>query len=149
VLVLPLGLYAQVDSTGTDSLVIDYVETPLDSVTITTADTLSGGEKEKPLVKLRPWQVHGPMGARVTATDSTLRWQTWPDWTDKLNRDPGVISYRLGTNLRTNAVQRFAHEPRHQQLYWGNIPLNDPVSGMVKWWLIPQNKISHMYAKDL
>jgi hypothetical protein len=96
-----------------------------------------------------PWEFHAPLGAELTATDSTLRWQSWPDWTYKLNRDPGIISYRLGTGARSSAVQREAHEPRHQQLYWEGISLNDPVSGTVKWAYIPQQKIAEMYSQDL
>ncbi|PAU95609.1 hypothetical protein CK503_00655 [Aliifodinibius salipaludis] len=107
------------------------------------------GEKKKELFKVNPWEFHAPLGAERTATDSTLRWQYWSDWTYKLNREPGVISYRLGTNIRSNAVQRNAHEPRHQQLYWEDISLNDPVSGIVNWELIPQNKIADFYTDDL
>lgn len=142
---LPLTATAQVDSTIVDTSAIKIVKLSADS---SAADSISP-DKEKPLFKVDPWNFHAPMGAKVTATDSTLRWQTWPDWTYKLNRDPGVISYRMGTNLRSNAVQRYAHEPRHQQLYWEGISLNDPVSGMLNWSLIPQHKISKMYGEDL
>src|SRR5699024_1911032 len=150
-LVLPLSLFGQADSTSADTLVIEYEPTPLDSVVIKLSDDAESDaeEKEKPLVKIQPWEFHGPLGARTTATDSSLRWQIWPDWTHKLSREPGVISYRLGTNLRSNVVQRFAHEPRHQQLYWGDISLNDPVSGIARWWLVPQHKIDQMYSHDL
>jgi len=148
---LPLALLAQVDSMRTDSLVINYIKTPLDSAVVTDlqADTDREEDQEKPLVKIKPWRFHAPQGSQVVATDSTLRWQIWPSWADKLNRDPGIISYRLGTNLRSNAVQRFAHEPRYQQLYWDIIPLNDPVSGMVNWTLIPKRKVRRMYGRDL
>ena len=142
---LPLSAAAQVDSTVVDTSAIKMVEIPAEN---STSDSVSQ-EEEKPLFKVEPWEFHAPVGANITATDSTLRWQTWPDWTYKLNRDPGVISYRMGTSLRSNAVQRYAHEPRHQQLYWEGISLNDPVSGMVNWSLIPQHKVSKMYGEDL
>lgn len=106
-------------------------------------------DDKKELFKVNPWEFHAPLGAKRTATDSTLRWQYWSDWTYRLNREPGVISYRLGTNIRSNAVQRYAHEPRHQELYWEDISLNDPVSGNVNWELIPQNKIADFYTDDL
>lgn len=144
-LLLPLTAAAQVDSVIVDSSAIRMVDITVDS---TAGDSVSP-EKEKPLFKVDPWDFHAPIGAEVTATDSTLRWQTWPDWTYKLNRDPGVISYRMGTNLRSNAVQRYAHEPRHQQLYWEGISLNDPVSGLLNWSLIPQHKVATMYGEDL
>lgn len=144
------GAWAQVDSTSIDSVTIDttvfrQVEIPEESA---SSDTL-GSEAPKPLIKIVPWQFHSPLGAELAATDSTLRWQIWPDWTYKLNREAGVVSYRMGTALRSNAVQRYAHEPRHQQLYWEGISLNDPVSGMLNWSLIPMHKISRVYNEDL
>lgn len=143
--------WAQVDHTSIDSVTVDT--TLLKKVTVTeegvsSSDTLST-DTPKPLVKVIPWAFHAPLGAEVTATDSTLRWQIWPDWTYRLNRQPGVVSYRMGTSIRSNAVQRYAHEPRHQQLYWEGISLNDPVSGMLNWSLIPQHKISTFYGEDL
>ncbi|SHF50365.1 Putative porin [Fodinibius roseus] len=143
------GAWAQVDHTSIDSVTVDT--TILKPVTFTeasgAADTLSQ-EDQKPLIKVVPWEFHAPLGAEVTATDSTLRWKIWPDWTYKLNRKPGVVSYRMGTSIRSNAVQRYAHEPRHQELYWEGIPLNDPVSGMLNWSLIPQHKISDFYGEE-
>ena len=142
-----IGL-SQVDSTATDSVVVDStlfrpVELPPEE------PTEQEGEQEKPLFTVTPWEFHPPLNAELTATDSTLRWQNWPDWTYKLNREPGIISYRLGTAVRSNAVLRDAHEPRHQQLYWEGISLNDPVSGLVDWSLIPQHKISEFYSREL
>jgi hypothetical protein len=130
------------DSAIVDSLFLNPLEIPQPDTTDTT-------QAEKKLFKVQPWEFHAPLGAKLTETDSTLRWQNWPDWTYKLNRDPGIITYRLGTNIRSNAVQRHAHEPRHQQLYWEGISLNDPVSGSVNWALIPQHKISQFYNEDL
>lgn len=160
---------AVLDSTATDTLFLFHPEFPAPTTTDTipadtaVTDTLflfppdlsiaahpseMDSEEEKPLLKITPWEFRSPVGSQKTATDSTLRWQNWPDWTYKLNRDPGVISYRLGTNIRTNAVQRHAHEPRHQQLYWEDILLNDPVSGIVNWSLIPIRKIRAFYDQD-
>lgn len=147
-LVLPLQSVAQVETVGVDSITIDTTiqvdSTALDTVTLSQISA----EEEEPLEQIVPWQFHAPLGADVTASDSTLRWQIWPDWTHKLNREPGVITYRMGTNLRSNAVQRFAHEPRHQKLYWEGIPLNDPISGNLNWALIPQHKIDKVYSED-
>lgn len=142
--------FAQVNSMRIDTVVID--STLLQSVEIPPAASSpqqAEGEEQETLFKVSPWKFHAPMGSALSETDSTLRWQNWPDWTYKLNREPGVISYRLGTGIRSNAVQRNAHEPRHQQLYWEGISLNDPVSGMIDWKLIPQHKVSEFYTKDL
>jgi hypothetical protein len=145
----PLGSLAQVDSTNIDSVRIDTtVFTDTTAVPSINYDAPEQ-ETEKPLFTVIPWEFHGPLNARVTASDSTLRWQVWPDWTYKLNREPGVVSYRMGTSLRSNAVQRYAHEPRHQQLYWEGINLNDPVSGNLNWSLIPQHKVDKVYGQDL
>lgn len=149
-LVIPLRSIAQVDSTTIDSVAIDTtIIRQADTTAVpSSADSLLQ-EAPEPLIEIVPWEFHAPQGAEVTATDSTLRWQIWPDWTYKLNREPGVISYRMGTSLRSNAVQRYAHEPRHQQLYWEGITLNDPVSGMLNWSLIPIHKIDKVYGQDL
>lgn len=161
---------AALDSTITDSLFLFPPEQPtsaMDTVVLDTSvtDTLfrypidlpafqdtagqPEAEEKEELFKVSPWEFHAPLGAERTATDSTLRWQYWSDWTYKLNREPGIISFRLGTNIRTNAVQRNAHEPRHQQLFWEDLSLNDPVSGVVNWGLIPQNKIGDFYSRDV
>ncbi|SMO68935.1 Putative porin [Fodinibius sediminis] len=149
---MPVKLWAQVDQTSIDSVAID--RTLLEKITLSDVSTsrdedTAPADSAKPLIKVIPWEFRSPIGAEVTATDSTLRWQIWPDWTYKLNREPGVVSYRMGTSIRSNAVQRYAHEPRHQELYWEGIPLNDPVSGMLNWSLIPQHKISTVYGEDL
>jgi hypothetical protein len=136
------------DTTTFDTIATDTLfRFPLNVVAL--RDTTDGPRAEQELFKVNPWEFHAPLGAERTATDSTLRWQYWSDWTYKLNREPGVISFRLGTGIRSNAIQRNAHEPRHQQLYWEDISLNDPVSGVVNWELIPQNKIADFYTDDL
>ena len=168
---------AQVDSTAVDSVALDstasdtlFLFSPentfsADTVSLNTTatdtlflftptffsveDTTGIAKQREQFIEVQPWDFRAPTGAELTATDSTLRWQHWPDWTYKLNREPGVISYRLGTSYRTNAVQRNAHEPRYQQLYWEDISLNDPVSGTVNWGLIPQSKISAFYERDM
>ncbi len=146
--------FAQVDTAAVDTAALDTtaIDTALvDSLFLTPLDlpAIDTTEVEEQLFQVTPWEFHAPIGATLTSTDSTLRWQMWPDWTYKLNREPGIISYRLGTHNRSNAVQRHAHEPRHQQLYWESISLNDPVSGTVNWSLIPRHKIAEFYDQDL
>ncbi|MDZ7680530.1 MAG: hypothetical protein U5J63_02180 [Fodinibius sp.] len=141
------GRVAVIDSVIIDSTMLVPVELPAEKqATEKSADTLDRPEK---LFTVTPWEFHAPLNAELAATDSTLRWQYWPDWSYKLNREPGIISYRLGTSIRSNAVQRNAHEPRHQQLYWEGISLNNPVSGTLNWSLIPQHKISEFYNQEL
>lgn len=143
-LVLPLQIRAQVDSTATDSVPMPV--TP-DTLAASAADTLQADSAGVTL-EVTPWDYHAPLGAALAASDSTLRWQLWPSWTYKKNRDPGVISYRLGTIGHTNAQLIDAQEPKYQQLYWEGIRLNDPVSGTVNWNYIPHHRIKTLYEED-
>lgn len=138
-LALPFAGMAQVDSTVTDTI-----------PSTAAPDTLATNpDSAKITFKVRPWDYHAPLSSELAATDSTLRWQIWPGWTYKKNRDPGVISYRLGSIGRTNAQLLNAHEPKYQQLFWEDIRLNDPVSGTVNWNYIPHHKIDALYAENL
>lgn len=132
---------AQVDTTDTDSIGVDTtaIALPADSV---LADSV------KEVFKVVPWKYHAPLRSQLVSSDSTLRWQIWPNWTYKKNRDPGVITYRLGTIERTNAFLIDAHEPRYQRLMWEDISQNDPVSGTVNWDFIPHHKIDYFYAEE-
>ncbi|MFW6157578.1 MAG: hypothetical protein ACOC4S_01920, partial [Balneolaceae bacterium] len=91
-----------------------------------------------------PWDYAHRMNGEIVASDSTLRWENWPDWTFKKNRDPGTISHRLGTIWRNSGLTIGAHEQRHQQLFFEDLPAGDPVSGMVLWNLIPHLKIGEI-----
>lgn len=144
-LALPLSGHAQVDSTLTDTLATPVVS---DTLSGSPTDTLQTGSPEV-IFNVTPWDYHAPLGADLAATDSTLRWQIWPSWTYKKNRDPGVISYRMGTIGRSNAQLINAHEPKYQQLFWGDIRLNDPVTGTVNWNYIPHHRIKALYEEQL
>src|SRR5699024_11003344 len=120
----PAMSIAQVDSVATDSLSLPADSDSLQGVAPT--DTLAASdslvtETFKAEFKVRPWDYHVSLGAHLTATDSTLRWLVVPGWMYKKNRDPGVISFRMGTVGRTNAMQIHAQEARYQQLYWEGI----------------------------
>jgi hypothetical protein len=146
---LPAMAWAQVDSTATDSVAADSLPAaPIDTLITSRPDTLES-DSVKVILKVRRWEFHAPLQSETAATDSSLRWQLWPDWTYKRNRDPGVISYRLGTIGRTNALQIDAHEPKYQQLYWENIRMNDPVSGIVNWSYMPRHRLENIYENDL
>lgn len=143
---ISLSCWAQVDSTASDSIAIDTsaVQISPDSA---APDSVTA-DSAKNLFKVIPWKYHKPIGSELISSDSTLRWQIWPDWTYKKNRDPGVITYRLGTIERTNAYMVDAQEPRYQRLRWEGIDLNDPVSRSVYWNLIPVHKINSFYSED-
>lgn len=137
---------AQIDTSAVDSITVDTTNMvqPSDS---TIADS-AASDSLKPLFKVVPWEYHASLNTNIVSSDSTLRWEIWPNWTYKTNRDPGVVSYRLGTTQRSNAFLINAQEPRYQRLYWEDVSLNDPVSGTVHWDLIPQHKIKSFYGED-
>ncbi len=142
-LILPLTAFAQVDSTAVDS-----VSVPVDSLFTAAVDTLES-DSAQTLFQIRPWIYHPPLNAHITATDSTLRWNIWPSWVYKKNRDPGVTSFRMGSIGRTNSFSIFAHQPKYLELYWGDIRMNDPVTGVVNWNVMPLHKIVRLYEADL
>lgn len=139
---------AQVDSTAADSIAVDTAGTRLNAVADTTRSDSVASDSVETVFKVVPWKYHRSLGSELTSSDSTLRWQIWPDWTYNKNRDPGVISYRLGTIERNNAFLIDAQEPRYHRLSWEGMNLNDPVSGSVYWNLIPIHKINSFYEED-
>lgn len=146
---MPVVALAQVDSTGVDSLLV-----PVDSLSILQSDSLKNPTVDtlsappKPLLEIQPWVYHKPLNATLVATDSTLRWNIWPSWVYKKNRSPGAISYRMGSIGRTNTFSIYAHQPKYLELYWGDISMNDPVTGMVNWNSLPLHKVSKIYEAD-
>jgi hypothetical protein len=119
-----------------------------DTLRKSPADTLKSA---KPVIKfkVREWHYHAPLVSQTSATDSTLRWQVWLEWLEKKNRDPGAITYRLGTIARENAMQINAQLPEYQQLFWEDVSMNDPVTGIANWSYIPLHKIKKMYENNL
>jgi len=143
-----LVVRAQVDSTATDSVTADTTGLLVNPAADTTRADSVASDSVKKVFNVVPWKYHRSLGSELISSDSTLRWQIWPDWTYKKNRDPGVISYRLGTIERNNAYMIDAQEPRYQRLNWEGINLNDPVSGTLYWNLVPMHKINSFYGED-
>lgn len=117
-----------------------------DSTQAQPADAQADSTEE--VFEIIPWRHNHPLQADTVATDSTLRWQNWPNWTYKKNRDHDVITSRLGTLWRSSSMTLGAHEPRHQQLFLEDIPLNDPVSGTINWNVIPLLKANGLYEEN-
>ena len=138
----PAYVNAQPDSLAVDSLVTDS------TLNIAPQDTLADADTTEKVFDIIPWSFNHSLNSELADTDSTLRWKLVPDWINKMNREPGVITYRLGTLARTNAMQVNAHEARYQELYWEDIKQNDPVSGTVNWDFIPSRKIDKIYTED-
>lgn len=139
------GSLAQVDSTRIDSVQTDSaaVNSARIDTAVSGADTLSADTTQARFAdfEFKPWQDDIPMGYRQVSNDSLLRWLLWADLVEFQNRWPGVISYRLGGLGRQHALQINGHDPGYQQLSWQGIPMNDPVSGGIKWNQVPHHKI--------
>src|SRR5699024_8421548 len=39
--------------------------------------------------------------------------------------------------------------PRYQKLFWENVPMNDPVTGMANWSYMPFHKLKRVYENNL
>lgn len=129
--------WAQVDTTRTDTTASDTTTAPAD-----TSET-----EPEDIMELDQWYHSGSTGYKTTATDSTLRWEIWPDWADNKSREPGVITYRLGTQNRNTGMLIDAHESRYQTLYWENFSLNDPATGAAIYEFIPMEKINRLQVQ--
>lgn len=100
-------------------------------------------------VRVVPWQFSKVTGSEIVSTDSISRWQLWLHWAEHKERDNDVLTYRLGRQGRTDAIIFQTHEPKHQELYWEEVSLNDPVSQSINWNMIPQFKIEKMTEQPL
>jgi hypothetical protein len=67
--------------------------------------------------------------SKTVLTDSTLRWSQWLEWSDKLSRQPGVISYRTGGFNRSDYHYIYGHGLRSQRVYLEGMSLQNPVTG--------------------
>ncbi|MDZ7694477.1 MAG: putative porin [Balneolaceae bacterium] len=127
---------------------VDTLDTTLSDTTrtdSTLADTTQA--PAEPTFRIIPWKKNYAIDAQKASGDSLMRWQNWPVWTFKKNRDPGVLSFRLGTVGRSSSLMIDAHEPRHQQLLWEDIPMQNRVSGTINWNVIPIHKVESIYEE--
>jgi len=93
-------------------------------------------------IRVVPWQFSELPASDLVSNDSLSRWQLWLNWLEHKERDRDAVTYRLNGIGRSDAMIHQTHEPKHQQLYWEEISLNDPVSNTINWNFIPQFKIS-------
>lgn len=114
-----------------DSLNQTTPESPVDSLQ---------QEENEPVIVI-PWQQTRPLASRQVATDSTLRWQIWPNWGDYYAYRTGVISYRQGSSGQVDAFHIDGYLPNEQEVRMEGIRLNNPVTGLVNYNLVPHHKI--------
>jgi len=135
------SLFAQVsDSTAIDSAQVEMT-TP-DSLLTTPSDSLDQKRKEKPKPEdVSPWNESNPVGSHVITNDSLMRWEIWPNWGDFQAYRNDVISFRQGTNGRVDAYHINGYEPLEQEFEMEGISLNNPITGLTNFNLVPHRKI--------
>lgn len=112
----------------------------------TGLDTLKNRRQQAQIdtsgIRVVPWEFNTLPTTDLVSDDSLSRWQLWLNWLEHKERDRDAVTYRLNGIGRSDAMIHQTHEPKHQQLYWEEISLNDPVSNTINWNFIPQFKIS-------
>ncbi len=125
------------DSTATDSSAV-FVPVTAD----TTIQGIQLPEEEKEVVKrVSIWRLPDDPFHRVVTNDSLLRWQIWPGWGDFYAYRRDALTYRRGTIGRTDAFTIRGYDSYEQQVWLDEVSMNDPVTGLVNYNLIPHHKI--------
>ncbi|MEX0845656.1 MAG: putative porin [Balneolaceae bacterium] len=137
------SLIAQVpDSAATDSAGTEFI--PQDSLNVAADDTTLEKmfkEPEPKPITIIPWQELESAGSHTIINDSLLRWQIWPNWGDFQAYRRNVISFRQGTSGRIDAYHINGYEPHEQQIEMEGISINNPITGLPNFNLIPHRKI--------
>ncbi|WP_421774923.1 putative porin [Gracilimonas sp.] len=128
-----------------DSAAVDSTQSQIsvsDSVSNSPRDTtLQKKEKEPKPGQVSPWREVRPMGSTQITNDSLMRWQIWPNWGDFQAYRWDVISFRQGTNGRVDAFHINGYHPYEQQLEMEGLSLNNPITGLPNYNLVPHRKI--------
>ncbi|MDR9419819.1 putative porin [Gracilimonas sp.] len=134
---LPCLIFAQdADSLRTDSL---RTELPLGGFE-EQADTLAQEDQPEP-GQVTPWKETHGLRAEAVTNDSLLRWQIWPNWGDLFAYRRDVISFRQGTIGRLDAFHINGFQPYEQDISLEGISLNNPITGLPNYNLVPHRKI--------
>ncbi len=141
-----------VDSTSTDSTTVrideptgalsDSATSQINELTTAQSDSFRSALKKKPKQeRITPWAEMKPIGSTLITTDSLLRWQIWPNWGDYQAYRRDVLSFRQGTNGRVDAFQIRGYGPYEQELRMEGISINNPITGLANYNLVPHRKI--------
>lgn len=122
------------------------VAQPADTLTIeqdTTGiqDTLIAPPEEKERKPVIPWKERHFSQSELITTDSLLRWQIWPNWGDHQAYRKDVISFRQGTIGRVDGYHINGYQPYEQSIFLDGLMINDPITGLPNYNLIPHRKI--------
>ena len=130
------------DSTSTTPVTLpSTVRTSLDS---TQAGNAAGQPSE---ISIQPLLQRVPQGFERATSDSLLRWQLWSSLTEMHHRRAGVISHRLGGLSRNNGFIDGADLPTDQVYMLDDVPLNDPVTGRINLFEVPQHRLANMWRR--
>lgn len=126
-----------------DSVVVDSSQTEIvqDSLQTAPIDSLQQHEKEKESFTVIPWKEEMDIGSNQAINDSLLRWQIWPNWGDFYAYRRDAISFRQGTIGRLDAFHINGYEPNEQQVHMEGLVLNDPLTQLPDYNLVPHRKI--------
>lgn len=133
------------DSTTVDS---SRIQLQNDSLNTALRDTLAATTEPEPEPEpgeVTPWEESVNPGAQVITTDSLMRWQIWPNWGDHQAYRKEVISFRQGTIGRVDAFHINGYQPLEQELEMEGISLNDAITGLPNYNLVPHRKIGAAY----
>jgi hypothetical protein len=111
-------------------------------------EPLEPEEEEEELRIVPTWPADRMPGYRVAESDSTIRWFMALDWTDRLYRKPGVITYRTGRLGNPSGIDIYSYENRHQNLVINEMSATDPVTGQVNWNRLPIHKIESIQVDN-
>lgn len=105
--------------------------------------------EEERLDTVHVWTYQMSKNFREAETDSTLRWINQINLFDRFHREPGAITYRLGTLGRVEGVEHHAYETRHVHLELEGMRLNSPLNDLANWNRMPARKIKQFSESDV
>jgi hypothetical protein len=145
-------------STAVDTVYIEHADTLLQGVT-QTPDTLARAVRQPTRWKrltdflvndfdIYPMKTAAYPGSQVIITDSTNRWNQWIEYSDRLSKTPGVISYRLGGFNRTDYYLMDGRGLSYQRLFIEGMSSVNPVIGYPVYAVLPLERMSHITQSD-
>ncbi len=108
------------------------------------SDSLNLRKSEEIIKTVAFWNRGKDAIDKTVNTDSLMRWQFWPNWGDFYANRKDVIPYRLGTIGRQDAFTINGYSSYEQQLYLDDLQLNDPITGLLNYNLVPHLKLGNV-----
>jgi outer membrane cobalamin receptor len=111
---------------------------------VLTSDSLDVNkiEPETAAFRVYPVRMLPSPAVRLVENDSTLRWTQWLEWSDKLARRPGVITYRQGGLNRTDYILMDGLGLSHQHLFIEGMQTHNAVTGNAMYSHISLERLS-------